>query len=208
MEPSLKKIVYIGSLFLVLLIMVPLSKYVAAQNLSDIILFITTISLANISCLLHIFIYKKIETKAKYNDYSQRNIIFASTVVFLELNGISYTIQKKENKEQFSFSVNWKKKDAATEQLRAIFCSLCIHNFKGITPTQQTKWAIQNDWEENLETNLTIEEKKRLWKKQSKSLQFHFKNNKKTVNQIHKFIQKNSNSEMIKNFVEELVKKN
>lgn len=188
--------------------MVPLTKYVAVQNLSDIILFITIISLANISCFLHIFIYKKIETKAKYNDYSQRNIIFASTVVFLELNGISYTIQKMENKEQFSFSVNWEKNDAATEQLRAIFCSLCIHNFKGITPTQQTKWAIQNDWEENLERNLTIEEKKRLWKKQSKSLQVHFKNNKKIVKQIHKFILKNSNSEMIKNFVEELVKKN
>lgn len=204
MNNRIKQMIYITSFALVLLVMIPIAKYIANQKLNELILLITIINLSFISSAIHLYIFKKIFRRAEYNEYSQRNIIFASTVVFLELQGIAYTIHKKENKNHFSYSVNWQKNDPQIEQLRAIYCSLCIHNYKGITPTQQTRWAIQKDWEENLGSPLTIREKKKLWRMQTKSMQGIFKKNKKIVKEIHIELQKNTNSEAIKNLLKQI----
>lgn len=207
MNNRIKQMIYITSFALVLLVMIPIAKYIANQKLNELILLITIINLSFISSAIHLYIFKKIFKRAEYNEYSQRNIIFASTVVFLEIQGVPYTIKKKENKNHFSYSVNWQKNDPQIEQLRAIYCSLCIHNYKGITPTQKTRWEIQKDWEENLVLPLTIREKKKLWRTQTKSMQVTFKKNIKIVKEIHFEIQKNTDSEAIKKLLRQLANK-
>lgn len=78
---------------------------------------------------------------------------------------------------------------------------MCIHNFKGITPTKKTRIQLQRDWEDNLVENLTEIEKKKLWKEHTKILREDFNNNKKVFQKIHKAILINSNCDSISNLI-------
>ena len=182
-------------------IMLPVTKYIGSQKPTLIIFLCTLISLTAIATAMHLGLYKFFYKKINFNEMQQHNIMFVGTAIFLELKGIEYTLRKSESKTTFAFHVSWNRSNPELEQLRAIFCSLCIHNFRGITPTKITRWEIQNDWEVHVDGNLTTEDKKLLWKKQTKMLQSEFKKNKKLVQKLHKIIQTNIECEDISQFL-------
>lgn len=188
--------------------MIFMTKYVASQTLSGAILFVSLISLTAIATSMHLGTFNYFINKINYNESHQHNIIFIGTIVFLELRNIEYIIRKSESKTTYAFHVNWDHSDPELEQLRAIFCSLCIHNFKGITPTRSTRWEIQNDWEAQITSPITTKQKKKLWKEQTLTLQADYKNNRKLVQSLHKIIQKNVECDEIFNAIKNEVHKN
>ena len=167
--------------------------------------FASLIGLTAIACTIHLFSYRKLLEKSRFNADNQQNILFVATVVFLELNSLKYNIRKTESKSEFAFHVDWSITDQQTEQLRAIFCSLSIHNFKGITPNQYTRGKLQSEWEASLTDNLSDAEKKKLWKQQTKLLKQDFNKNKKVLHEIHKFILINKKIDAIENLVKNAV---
>jgi hypothetical protein len=189
-------------------IMLPVSKYIGNQNLTLIIFISSLISLTAIATSLHLGLYKYFLKKINYNKTHQHNIMFVGSIIFFELRGIKYTIRKSESKTSFAYHANWNRSNPELEQLRAIFCSLCIHNFRGITPSKITRWEIQHDWETYVDSNLSTDDKKILWKKQAKMLQAEFKNNKKLVQKLHKMIQTNIECEEISQYLKAEIQPN
>lgn len=134
---------------------------------------------------------KYIIKKAEYNSSNQQNIIFIGSVIYLELRGIPYTITKNESKSSFAYNIQWALNDPDTEQLRCIFCSLCIHNTTDITPNKTTLRSLQFEWERHLEKNIDVKQKKKLWKEQTVFVKDIFKENKSAVHTLQRSIVKN-----------------
>lgn len=185
--------------------MIPLTAYVGSQVITLTEFPASLVGLTAIACTIHLFSFRKLLNMSKFNADNQQNILFVATVVFLELNGIKYNISKTENKSDFAFHVEWAFTDLETEQLRAIFCSLCIHNFKGIVPNQYTRRQIQSEWESTLTDNITVAEKKKIWKEQTKLLKHDFNKNKKVLHEIHKSILINKQIDVIENLIKNAV---
>lgn len=175
--------------------MIPLAAYVAHQINLPIELLTSLIGMTALASTTHLTIYKLILQKSIKNASNQQNIIFVGSVIYLELKGIPYSITKTESKSDFAYNIKWTLSDPETEQLRCIFCSLCIHNMKGITPNQSTCRSLQFEWESNLLNDLNENEKKKLWKKQTKIIKDTYKQNKSAVRIIHRAITKNLNCE-------------
>lgn len=201
LDKKIDKIIYFSTFIATLFVMIPMTAYVARQitTLTEFLASLT--GLTAIACSIHLFSFRKLLKQSRFNTDNQQNVLFVATVVFFELRGIKYKIRKTESKSNFAFHVEWTLSDPQTEQLRAIFCSLCIHNFKGITPTKKTRIQLQRDWEDNLVENLTEIEKKKLWKEHTKILREDFNNNKKVFQKIHKAILINSNCDSISNLI-------
>lgn len=175
--------------------MIPLAAYVAHQINLPIELLTSLIGMTALASTTHLTIYKLILQKSIKNASNQQNIIFVGSVIYLELKGIPYSITKTESKSDFAYNIKWTLSDPETEQLRCIFCSICIHNMKGITPTQSTRRSLQFEWESNLLKDLNEIEKKKLWKKQTKIIKDTYKKNKTAVHIIQQSITKNLNSD-------------
>lgn len=205
MDKKIDKLIYLSTFIATLFVMIPMAAYVARQitTLTEFLASLT--GLTTVACTIHLFSFRKLLKKSHFNADNQQNVLFSATVVFLELKDIKYKIHKTENESNFAFHLDWPLSDPHTEQLRAIFCSLCIHNFKGITPTQSTRLQLQNEWECNLTDDLSDAEKKKLWKDQTKLLKADFNNNKKLIHKIHKSILVNNNSETVESLVKALV---
>lgn len=194
---TIDKLINFSAFTLTLALMLPLIVYTSPNIKTLPIFFGILLSLTSISTIIHTGSYNYFTRRKDLNEFHQHNIVFIGTVVFLEMRNIEYEITKTETTTSFAFHIKWALADSETEQLRAIFCSLCIHNFKGITPTKTTKMHIQNDWEVNLSTDLTIPERKKLWKKQTQSLQNDFKKNKDLISNLHQLINTNVSCEDI-----------
>ncbi len=195
MDKRIERLIYFATFTLTLLMMIPLSAYVAHRINLPIELLSTLIGMTALASTTHLSTYKFILQKSIKNASNQQNIIFVGSVIYLELKGIPYSITKTESKSDFAYNIKWTLSDPETEQLRCIFCSICIHNMKGITPTQSTRRSLQFEWESNLLKDLNEIEKKKLWKKQTKIIKDTYKKNKTAVHIIQQSITKNLNSD-------------
>lgn len=195
MDKKIERLIYFATFILTLLMMIPLAAYVAHQINLPIELLTSLIGMTALASTTHLTIYKLILQKSIKNASNQQNIIFVGSVIYLELKGIPYSITKTESKSDFAYNIKWTLSDPETEQLRCIFCSLCIHNMKGITPNQSTCRSLQFEWESNLLNDLNENEKKKLWKKQTKIIKDTYKKNKTAVRIIQQAITKNINCE-------------
>lgn len=204
MDKKIERLIYFATFMLTLLMMLPLAEYVAHQINLPIELLTSLIGMTALASTTHLTIYKSILQKSIKNASKQQNIIFVGSVIYLELKGIPYTITKTESKSDFAYNIKWTLSDPETEQLRCIFCSLCIHNMKGITPNQSTCRSLQFEWESNLLNDLNENEKKKLWKEQTKIIKDTYKKNKTAVHIIQQSIAKNLNPDEM----EQIVKKN
>lgn len=205
MDKKIEKLIYFSTFTLTLLMMIPISAYVAHQ-ITILIEFITSlIGLTALALTVHLTSYKYILAKSLDNASNQQNLIFVGSVIYLELNCIPYTITKTESKSDFAYNIKWALTDPKIEQLRCIFCSLCIHNTKGITPNKATCRSLQIEWECNLLKELNENEKKKLWKEQTKIIKDIFKKNKSAVQIIQKSITQNLNCEEMAELVKQSV---
>lgn len=205
MDKKIESLIYFATFTLTLLMMIPLCAYVA-HHITLLIEFVSSlIGMTALASTIHLNTYKFILNKSRNNSSNQRNLIFVGSVIYLELKGIPYSITRTETKSDFAYNITWSLSDPDTEQLRCIFCSLCIHNIKGFTPNQSTCRSLQFEWESNLLKDLNESEKKKLWKDQTRILKDTFKKNKSAVQTIHQSITKNLSSEemaqLIKNSV-------
>ncbi|MBP9786140.1 MAG: hypothetical protein KBC72_00910 [Acinetobacter sp.] len=205
MDKKIERLIYFATFTLTLLMMIPLSAYVARQITLPIELLSSLIGMTALASTAHLSTYKFILQKSKNNASNQHNIIFVGSVIYLELKGIPYTITKTESKSDYAYHIQWTLSDPDTEQLRCIFCSICIHNMKGITPTQSTRRSLQFEWESNLLKDLNENEKKKLWQEQTKIIKDTYKQNKSAVRIIQRAITKNLNCEEMTRLVKKTV---
>lgn len=202
---KIKRLVYFATFVFTFLIMIPLTAYVGHQ-INLLIEFVSSlIGLTFLATILHLSSFKYIMKKAENNTSNQKNIIFIGSVIYLEIKGIPYEITKNESKTEFAYNIKWALSDPDTEQLRCIFCSLCIHNTKGIIPNKTTLRRLQIEWESNLLNDLDDRQKQKLWKSQTALIKDYFNKNKSAVKILQRSIGKNINPNEMTQLIKETV---
>lgn len=205
MDIKIKRLVYFATFCFTLLIMIPLTAYVGHQIKLLIEYTTSLLCLTILATTLHLNSFRYILKKAKNNTSNQQNIIFIGSVIYLEIKGIPYEITKNESKTEFAYNIKWALSDPDTEQLRCIFCSLCIHNTKGIIPNKTTLRRLQIEWESNLLNDLDDRQKQKLWKSQTALIKDYFNKNKSAVKILQRSIGKNINPNEMTQFIKETV---